>query len=227
MSGPAVPGESLLIENLRFEGATSSGYGYGGYAVSTAGTATIQDCIFENWDAGAVEACGDLTLRDSTIRRSGVFFSGNLLVVEDCLFEHIDYSWPAIVQVHWRSCGGPTTARITGNTFRNNGDAGGATMIGYDYVVQPFDLLVNFNLFVGNGGPAVAFAPLPVTSLGRAAVEASLSKSERTRSRVTSATRSDGTRRPSESGAPRRSRSDETPSRVVGTAPTSRHRCRS
>lgn len=163
VSGPSVLGGSVVFENLRFEGATFSGYGYGGYAVSTGGTTMIRDCIFENSE-GAVAVTGDLTLLGSTVRHSGgVFFSGSSLVVEECLFEEVE-GWPAIVEIHWLGYGGPTVARVTENTFRNNGDLSGGAMIGYDIAYGALDLLVSSNLFVSNGGPAVAFAPLPVTS---------------------------------------------------------------
>ncbi|MFN8176394.1 MAG: hypothetical protein U0167_00545 [bacterium] len=154
--------DGVLLESLRFVGVTGDGYGYGGYAVTTSGRATIRDCIFENAGVGAVNACGDLTLRDSTLRQSDdIFFSGTNLTVAHCLFENSYSSYPALVEITSLGCPGPTTAVISGNTFRNNASTSTA-MIGYDHVSASLDLEVSGNLFVGNGGPAVAVTPLGV-----------------------------------------------------------------
>ena len=161
--------DGVLIESLRFVGATATGYGFTGYGVYAEGGVTVRDCIFENGGPsggfGAVNVYGDLTLRDSQVRfGEGVLFGGSSLLVEGCLFEDGRYSWNFLsyVKITWSvTLTSETLATISGNVFRDNS---GSPVIGWDRADEQgasLTLLVEGNLFVGNEGPALAFRPRP------------------------------------------------------------------
>lgn len=157
-------GSETLLKGLRFAGAGHS-YGYGGWGVLAQTPTTIEECRFEpGGDAGAVLARGT-TLSITGSELSGgasVLFGGSDLLIRDCTFRDNNGSWAndaTVVQLWWESHhDGHTNAEIADNVFEDNlNSVSEIPVIGWDstYGSGPLDLVVERNVFLRNGGPAV------------------------------------------------------------------------
>ncbi|MEB3323454.1 MAG: hypothetical protein VKI81_11575, partial [Synechococcaceae cyanobacterium] len=156
-------GTETLVKGLRFAGAGQS-YGYGGWGVLAWAPTVVEECRFEpGGDLGAVYGRGaSLSIGGSELSGGArVLFSGSDLVIRDCTFrgnDDVGEAGQTVVQILWEDHDGHTIAEIADNAFEDNlGFVSEIPVIGWDsiYDAGSLDLVVERNLFLRNGGPAV------------------------------------------------------------------------